>query len=144
MEASMPAKDIYHDPCVHALQKDGWTITHDPLMITIGRRDLLMDLGAERMFAAERNGERIAVEIKSFVKLSLVQDLKESLGQFILYEDTLARSENQADRVLYLAVREETYEEIFSETIGQMLLENGRLRLIVFNADAEEIVRWIK
>lgn len=140
----MPAKDIYHDPCVHALQKDGWTITHDPLTVTIGRRDLLIDLGAERMFAAERDGERIAVEIKSFVKLSLVQDLKESLGQFILYEDTLARSENQADRVLYLAVREEAYEEIFSEPIGQMLLENGRLRLIIFSADAEEIVKWIK
>ena len=86
----MPAKDIYHKAFVHALLKNGWTITHDPLTVTVGRRDLLIDLGAERMLAAERNGERIAVEIKSFVKLSMVQDLKEALGQFVLYEDALA------------------------------------------------------
>lgn len=140
----MSAKDIYHKACVLALEKEGWTITHDPLTVTIGRRDLLIDLGAERMVAAERNGERIAVEIKSFVKLSIVQDLKEALGQFILYEDALARSENQADRVLFLAIREETYDELFIEQIGQMLLENGRLRLLVFNEYTEEIVKWIK
>jgi hypothetical protein len=88
----MSAKDIYHDACVHALQKDGWTITHDPLTISVGKTDLLMDLGAERIVAAERNGERIAVEINSFVKLSLVQDLKEAVGQFVLYEGALAES----------------------------------------------------
>jgi hypothetical protein len=88
----MSAKDIYHDACVHALQKDGWTITHDPLTISVGKTDLLIDLGAERVVAAERNGERIAVEIKSFVKLSLVQDLKEAIGQFVLYEGALAES----------------------------------------------------
>ena len=59
----MSAKDIYHDACVHALQKDGWTITHDPLTISVGKTDLLIDLGAERIIAAERNGERIAIEI---------------------------------------------------------------------------------
>src|SRR5262245_19367014 len=82
-EGTMSAKDLYHDAFVRTLLKDGWTITHDPLTVAIGRRDLLIDLGAERMLAAERNGERIAVEIKSFVKLSLIQDLKESLGQFV-------------------------------------------------------------
>jgi hypothetical protein len=81
----MPAKDLFHDCFVRALQKDGWTITHDPLTVSVGKTDLLIDLGAERMVAAERNGERIAVEIKSFVKLSPIQDLKEAVGQFVLY-----------------------------------------------------------
>ena len=139
----MSAKDIYHDIFVRALEKDGWLITDDPLTVTIGRRDLLIDLGAERMLAAERAGRRIAVEIKSFVKLSLVQDLKEALGQFILYEDTLARSENQSDRVLYLAIREDTYDELFVEPIGEMLLENHRLRLIVFDEVEEVLIKWI-
>ena len=94
----MSAKDIYHDACVHALQTDGWTITHDPLTISVGKTDLLIDLGAERVVAAERNGERIAVEIKSFVKLSLVQDLKEAVGQFVLYEGALAESPKNTDR----------------------------------------------
>ena len=139
----MPARDIYHAPCVRALQKDGWNITDDPLRITIGRRDVLIDLGAERIIAAERNGERIAVEIKSFVHISEVQDLKDALGPFILYEDTLARSANQSDRVLYMAIRQSTYDGIFSEPIGQMLLENRRVRLIVFDEETEVITQWI-
>lgn len=48
----------------HALQKDGWIITHDPLYITAGGIDFYLDLGAERLLAAERHGEQIAVEIK--------------------------------------------------------------------------------
>ena len=140
----MAAKDIFHDPFVRALKKDGWTITDDPLTVTIGRRDLLIDLGAERIVAAERNGERIAIEIKSFVNLSPVQDLKEALGQFILYQDALERSEKEQDRTLYLAMREEPYDELFGEQIGQMLLENHRLRLIVFNEAIEEITKWIR
>ena len=28
----MPVKDIYHDTVKNALIKDGWTITHDPLI----------------------------------------------------------------------------------------------------------------
>ena len=140
----MAAKDIYHDNVIRALNNDNWTITHDPLPISIGKRDLLIDLGAERVVAAERDGERIAVEIKSFVKLSPIQDLKEALGQFILYEDIMARSETDADRILFLAIRKETYEEIFSEPIGKMLTESGRIRLIVFEDKTDTIVLWIK
>ena len=79
----MSAKDIFHVPFVQALTKAGWTITDDPLIIPFGKRDLLVDIGAERLVAAERNGERIAVEIKSFISRSAVQDLKEALGQFV-------------------------------------------------------------
>lgn len=66
------------------------------------------------------------------------------MGQFILYEDALARSETQSDRILFLAIRDDVYEEIFVEPIGQMLLDNQRLRLIVFDEILEEVVRWIK
>lgn len=141
---SMSAKDLYHVPFVNALVKEGWTITHDPLALSIGRRDLLIDLGAERLIAAERAGERIAVEIKSFLNTSPVQDLKEALGQFILYEDALAQTKTEADRTLYAAVREATYNEIFSEPIGKMLIDNKRIRLIVIEETKQEIVRWIK
>lgn len=29
----MPSRDIFHDTVKHALIKEGWTITHDPLFI---------------------------------------------------------------------------------------------------------------
>jgi hypothetical protein len=63
----VPAKNIYHQAGVHALADDGWTITHDPLTVTFGGKDLFVDLGAEKTtIAAEKGGQRIAVEIQSF------------------------------------------------------------------------------
>jgi len=65
----MPARNIYHDNVVHALSADGWKITDDPLSLSYGGKDLYADLGAERStIAAEKNGEKIAVEISSFFK----------------------------------------------------------------------------
>ena len=108
-----------------ALQKAGWNITDDLLIVPFGRKDVLIDLGAEQMLAAERNGERIAVEIKSFLSKSVVQDLKEALGQFIHYSDALTDSPFDSDRTLYLAARQQTYEAIFVEEAGQRLLTRG-------------------
>ncbi|MEG4571320.1 XisH family protein [Microcoleus sp. N3A4] len=137
----MPAKDIYHNTVRTALEKDGWTITNDPLPLEIGGRSLFVDLGAEKLFAAEKQGRKIAVEVKSFVSDSPVHDLEEALGQYIVYEDILEFSE--PERNIYLAVREEVYLDIFSEPIGQLLLRKKRLKLIVFDSSKEIIVRWI-
>lgn len=98
-------------------------------------------MGAERLLAAEKGGEKIAVEVKGFVSPSEVDDLKNAVGQYILYHDILSRIE--PDRVLYLAIREVVYLEIFEEPIGSILLENDRIRLIVFNPETEEVVKWI-
>src|SRR5437588_12376174 len=99
----MPARNIHHNAVIQALQADGWTITHDPLLIQYGDRRLFIDLGAERgTIGAERGGERIAVEIASFVADSPVRDLQEAVGHFIVYRTLLAQPEPQ--RSLYLAV----------------------------------------
>ena len=67
----MPARNIHHDQVVRALIADGWTITHDPLTLSFGGRDLFVDLGAERTaLAAEKSGRKIAVEIQSFLGAS--------------------------------------------------------------------------
>ena len=55
------AKDIYHDIVKRALQKDGWTITHDPYKIPLSNRTLKADLGAEKIMAAEHGLEKIVV-----------------------------------------------------------------------------------
>jgi hypothetical protein len=136
------AKDIYHDTVRIALEKDGWTITQDPLRLTIGGRGVYVDLGAEKLIVAERKGRKIAVEIKSFIGASPVKDLEGALGQYILYEDILAR--NQPDYTLYLAVREEIYIDFFSEEIVQLLLENKRMKIMVFDPIQEVITKWIE
>jgi len=137
----MPAKDIYHNVVKNALIRDGWIITHDPLRLQAGSKDLYVDLGAEQLIAAEKKEKKIAVEIKSFVGSSVVADLEQALGQYILYHDVLA--ETEPDRILYLAVRKTVFEDIFEEPIGRILLKNSRIRLTVFDPKKEKIIRWI-
>ena len=137
----MPAKDIYHDTVKNALVKDGWTITDDPLKLTIGSRSLYVDLGAEKLIAAQKDNQKIAVEIKSFISPSPINDLESALGQYILYQDILKSTDT--GRILYLAIREEVYNDLFTEPIGQLLLKNQRIKLITFNPDAQELVGWI-
>lgn len=139
----MAAKDIFHDQFVRSLQKDGWTITDDPLTFRVMNTDLLIDIGAERLLGAERENQRIAVEIKSFVGKSAVQDLKEAAGQFLLYEEALKRSPENVDRILLLAVRQPIYVSLFENGIGKILVESQRLQIVVFDADTEEIRQWI-
>lgn len=126
----MPAKDIYHLAVKNALEKDGWTV-----------RDLFIDFGAEKVLAAEKNGRKIAVEVKSFVGLSEIEDLKNALGQYVLYRNALALAE--PDRELFLAIREAVFVKLFDEPDAQFLIQNENLRLIVFNPTTEEIVQWI-
>jgi XisH protein len=64
----MSAKDIFHDTVRSALEKDGWTITSDPLTLEPSRRATIkIDLGAHKLLSAEKGTQKIAVEVKSFV-----------------------------------------------------------------------------
>jgi XisH protein len=137
----MPAKDKYHQTVRNALVKDGWEITDDPLHLRWGKRDLYVDLGAEKLFTAEKNGRKIAVEVKSFIGASEIKDLEDALGQYVLYRNKLKVS--QPDRELYLAIRESVFVNTFSHEDAQFLLENEHLQLLVFNSAKEEIVKWI-
>ncbi len=137
----MPARDLYHDIAKNALIKDGWNVTHDPYMMHVGKKDLFVDLGAEKLLAAEKGEQKIAVEVKSFVGRSDVQDLRDALGQFVLYRHVLR--EKEPERQLFLAVRESVFVEVFQEPIGDILIRKGEVRLIVFDQAKEEILRWI-
>ena len=76
----MPQRDLDHDAVVHALEKSGWTITDDPFRLEYGRRNLYVDLGAENLIAAEKDRQRIAVEIKSFARSSPTSSVSSSSG----------------------------------------------------------------
>ena len=136
----MPAKDVYHDAVRNALVKDGWTITDDPFRLVWGKRDFYVDLGAERMVAAEKAGQRIAVEVKSFLGASQMHDLELALGQFLLYRSIL--EEQDPDRRLFLAIPVEAA-EIFEEPVGQLLISKHMIQAVIFDPDKEEILRWI-
>jgi len=138
----MLAKDIYHNTVKKALIKDGWEITHDPLRIRLARgKNLFVDLGAERLLAAERGTEKIAIEVKSFTRPSEMKDLEEAVGQFVLYAHLMLRY--YPEYTLFLAVNENTCKTVFEEEAGQTLIEDGIIRLFSFDPIQEVIVRWI-
>ncbi|MBD2516741.1 XisH family protein [Nostoc sp. FACHB-973] len=137
----MPKLDIIHNAVKNSLMKDGWTITDDPYVIQYRRTTLYADLGAERPIAAERNGQKLVVEAKSFVGASKIQDLKEALGQYDIYRYLL--EETAPDRKLYLAVSAIAYKSFFKQDVIKLILNKHQLPLIVVDTDTEEIAEWI-
>jgi hypothetical protein len=94
------AKDLFHDAVKRGLEKDQWIITDDPLELELEQVTVKIDLGAERLIAAERGEEKIAVEIKSFISTSAISDFHTALGQFLNYRIML--EVNEPERLLYL------------------------------------------
>ena len=136
----MPAKDKVHQQVVNALKKDGWIITHDPFKVRWKTRKLLVDLGAEKLIAAERGTDKIAVEIKSFIGASDLEDLYQALGQFILYRRALRRAD--PGRTLFLAIDEKVFKQMFDDPEGEGLRTEEAINLLVFDQGTEEIVLW--
>jgi len=138
----MPAKDIFHDIVKSALEKDGWKITHDPYSVRFGKTVFFVDLAAEKMIAAEKDDEKIAVEIKSFPSPSPVSDFHTALGQFMNYR--MIMQHHEPERILYLAVPLDTYESFFLLPFGQAAINHHCLKLIVYSVQNKEITAWIK
>lgn len=137
----MSAKDLFHDAVKRGLEKDQWMITDDPLELEWEEVKVKIDLAAERLIAAERGEEKIAVEIKSFIGTSAISDFHIALGQFLNYRIMLEAKE--PDRQLYLAVPLETYDTFFQSQFAQVVKQRYELKLIVYEPLTEEIVQWI-
>lgn len=137
----MPKRDKVHDHVKNALTKDGWLITHDPFSLKIGKRDFFIDLGAERMLAAEKENKKIAVEVKGFEGESPVNDFHQAIGQFLNYEAVLL--EKAPERMLFLAVPTQIYQTFFQEELAQIVLKRYQIHLLVYDKTTEEIALWI-
>jgi hypothetical protein len=136
----MPAKDIFHPTVKTALEKDQWTITDENLFIQVEDIDFYIDLTAEKILAAEKTGKKIAVEIKSFLGPSDVTEFHLALGQCLNYRSALRLIE--PDRVLYLAIPVDVYQEFFNRRFIQRIISEYQLKLLIFNPEQEEIVTW--
>lgn len=136
----MSARDLFHEVVKNALKKEEWVITHDPLEIQFEEVKLKIDLGAERLIAAEKAGEKIAVEVKSFASNSAVSDFHTALGQFLNYQ--IALEENEPERLLYLAVPIDTYETFFQTRLAKIAVQRHQVKLIVYDPIMEVIVQW--
>ncbi|HEX4948054.1 MAG TPA: element excision factor XisH family protein [Blastocatellia bacterium] len=138
----MSRRDKVHQALVNALKADGWEITHDPLPLSYDDQDVYVDVGAERSpIAAEKEGQKIAAEIKSFLNRSAVFDFETALGQYQIYRILL--DEIEPDRELYLAVPERVYNGYLARPFGQLIIDRANVKIIVFEEVNERIVQWI-
>ncbi|MGL4882011.1 MAG: XisH family protein [Waterburya sp.] len=137
------AKDIFHDTVKKALEKDGWKITHDPYRLRYGVVDVYIDLAAEEAIAAEKEGIKIAVEVKSFASSSNISEFHTALGQFLNYRIAL-ESSDEPERLLYLAIPKDVYQTFLRFEPAKTVINRYNILLIVYDPNQEVIEQWIK
>ncbi len=137
----MAAKDVFHNAVKVGLEKENWMITDDPYKVQVGGVEMYVDLAAERILAAEKQGQKIAVEIKSFINPSAISEFHTAIGQFLNYQ--VALEEQEPDRILYLAVPQGSYKTFFSLQFVQTVIQRFKIKIIVYDPVDEVIVQWI-
>jgi XisH protein len=136
------AKDLFHEAAKQALINDGWLITHDPYELPLFGKMLKVDLGAERLIAAQKEAELIAVEVKSFLGSSAIYDYHLALGQYLHYAFAMRSKEPQ--RVVFLAIPKEIYLSFFDQDDVMASLVEYKVNLIVFDDFALSVYKTIK
>jgi len=137
----MSAKDVFHDTVKIALEKENWLITDDPLYLRLTALvKIRIDLGAEKLIGAEKDNHKIAVEVKSFLGLSAISEFHTAIGQFLNYR--IALGQQDPERILYLAISQDIYQEFFTDSFIQTVLQTYEIKLLVFDINKEEIVLW--
>lgn len=135
------ARDIFHNLVKEALQKDGWTITHDPYALhTRKEGGLQTDLGAEKIITAEKESKRIAVEVKSFVHISVLHDFLLAVGQYYVYKKILAKSD--PERTLYIALPGFVYDKILTFEWAVEVIDDLKMRFILYETEQKNITTW--
>lgn len=139
----MAAKDKYHEHVKEALIKDGWEITHDPYVIVLSETEKIkIDLGAQKILAAQKGSKKIAVEVKSFLSESPIYEYHGALGQIINYQIGINKIKD--DRMLFLAMPDEAFEVLSTKIIFRESIKINKLNIILFNVENKSIVSWKK
>lgn len=135
------AKDIFHDVVRTSLEEEGWVIVDDPMSIKVGDNQIYIDLSADKILSADRENEKIAVEIKTFISGSIVFNFHVAIGQFINYQAVLEQIE--PERKLFLAIPLDIYRTFFQSVLAQSVLTRQEIPLIVYDPQREEDLQWI-
>lgn len=136
------ARDKFHYEFKHALENEGWNVTDDPLVVKSGGITVQIDMGAERLIGAEKEGEKIAIEVKTFGIISFITAFYEAIGKYIVYRKALKLE--KSERKLYLAVPVDVYEKHFNEELIKGVCIDEDVKTIIYNQNEQNIFRWVK
>jgi hypothetical protein len=136
------ARDKFHEEVKSALQGEGWLITDDPLYLKVGRIPIHVDLGAEKLIGAERGGEKIAVEVKTFGNASFITALHEAVGKYLIYREALKLI--ASDRVLFLAMPSDIYDVFGEEPLVKAVFARYEFNLMLYEPHTKKIKSWIR
>ena len=129
----MPAIDSCQPQVIRALQKAGWTIaTKTTALQATSDMPIFIDIEAFKLDA------RIYVEVKCFPAANRSQELHIAFGQYVIYREVIARL--RPDSVLYLAVPYDNPD--LASPVFQATIRNNRVKIILIDLKAEEIVQW--
>lgn len=138
------AKDLFHDQFRRALEKDGWTVTHDPYPFRVLGVEGEVDLGAEKVLAAEKEQDgrkvKIVTEIKSFIGPSFMRDFHIAVGQYTNYKIFIGIDDTE--RLVYLAVTKTVFDKKFTIPGVQLVLQIAGIKVVTFDEITETIVSW--
>jgi XisH protein len=135
------AKDRYHLLVKNALIREGWAITHDPYPLRDWDPNWEIDLGAEKIIGAEKENQKIAIEVKSFLETSFAYEFHKALGQYLNYFASLSQLEK--DRVLFLAIPLDIWETEFQRHGIQFSIKTYNVKILIYNVKSQCIERWI-
>ncbi|MCB0846627.1 MAG: fatty-acid oxidation protein subunit alpha [Bacteroidetes bacterium] len=138
------ARDIIHEAIREAIERAGWNVTNDPLTIDLTEDDTYfdIDLGAERETSEGVTQKVLAIEIKSFIRSSVINAFHEALGQYLNYQAAI--HEQGLDYELFMAISEDGWERLSSFKFIQRRIKQFKLQFILVNIQKKEITKWIR
>lgn len=91
---------------------------------------------------AEKDEVKIAIEVKSFIGPSTINEFHKAVGQFNDY--SVALEIQDPERVLFLAIPHDIWLRFFQKQVIQKSLERIRARILVYDPNLNNIIEWIK
>ena len=90
-----------------------------------------IDLGAEKLFAAEKDAQKITIEIKTFLQVSFAHEFHSVLGQYLIYVRGLQKVE--PERMLYLVIPSYVENRLNEYLFIREIIEELQIRIFIFD-----------
>ena len=116
-----------------ALVKDGWQVKPKALLLRDTGYQFLIDVDAEK------DGKRVAIEVKSWLSESFNQDWYMAFGQYLTYQGALHVEAPEYE--LYLAVPEDIYYKHFNTFILSLVKANS-VKIVIFDTNTNTVAAW--